>query len=55
MYRARGHRPGEAPAAERLCERLITLPLFPSMTEDDQDDVVRALARLSAWRPAVVA
>jgi perosamine synthetase len=55
MYRARGHRAGEAPSAERLCERLITLPLFPSMTEDDQDDVVRALARLSAWRPAVVA
>jgi perosamine synthetase len=55
MYRERGHRPGEAPIAERVCERLVTLPLFTSMTEADQDDVVHALTRVAAWRPAVVA
>src|SRR6202022_4005803 len=52
IYRARGHRPGEAPVAEAMCARLVTLPLFTSMTDDDQVDVARALTRLAAWRPA---
>jgi perosamine synthetase len=51
LYRNLGHRPGECPRAEELCDRLVTLPLFPSMTESDQDDVVRALQRLHAWAP----
>ncbi len=45
LYRARGGRPGMAPRAEDLCSRLVTLPLFPAMSEADQDDVVAALAR----------
>jgi perosamine synthetase len=49
LYRARGGHPGTAPRAEALCERLVTLPLFPAMTEADQDDVVAALARIQAW------
>jgi perosamine synthetase len=31
------------PAAEHLARRLITLPLFPDLTEDDQDWVVNAV------------
>jgi len=49
LYRARGGVPGTAPRAEEMCERLVTIPLFPSMTASDQDDVVVALRRIQAW------
>jgi perosamine synthetase len=52
LYRERGGMPGTAPRAERLCERLVTLPLYPSMTASDQDDVVIALQRIHAWAAA---
>jgi dTDP-4-amino-4,6-dideoxygalactose transaminase len=52
LYRERGGVPGTAPRAERLCERLVTLPLYPSMTASDQDDVVIALQRVHAWAAA---
>lgn len=52
LYRERGGVPGTAPRAERLCERLVTLPLFPAMTASDQDDVVLALRRIHAWAAA---
>jgi dTDP-4-amino-4,6-dideoxygalactose transaminase len=41
-----GYGPGLCPAAESVADRLVTLPLFPTMTEDDQDDVLRALDRV---------
>jgi dTDP-4-amino-4,6-dideoxygalactose transaminase len=49
LYRTRGCRPGLAPRAERLGERLVTLPLFAAMTDADQDDVVIALTRIQEW------
>jgi perosamine synthetase len=52
LYRGRGGAPAMAPRAERLCERLVTLPLFPAMTASDQDDVVIALQRIHAWAAA---
>ncbi len=52
LYRERGGVPGTAPHAERLCGRLVTLPLFPAMTASDQDDVVLALRRIHAWAAA---
>jgi perosamine synthetase len=52
LYLARGGAPAMAPRAERLCERLVTLPLFPAMTTSDQDDVVIALQRIHAWAAA---
>jgi dTDP-4-amino-4,6-dideoxygalactose transaminase len=42
-YRARGHRPDETPHALAAYEHMLTLPLFPGMTDDDQDRVVAAL------------
>jgi dTDP-4-amino-4,6-dideoxygalactose transaminase len=38
-----GYRPGDCPVAERLYERIISLPLFPRMTEDDVRDVIHAV------------
>lgn len=47
FYRTRfGSGPGLCPVAESLERRLVTLPLFPTMTDADQDDVVRALAKV---------
>jgi len=52
LYLGRGGAPAMAPRAERLCERLVSLPLFPAMTASDQDDVVIALRRIHAWAAA---
>jgi dTDP-4-amino-4,6-dideoxygalactose transaminase len=38
-----GYRRGDFPVAEREFERLISLPLFPAMTEADVERVVRAV------------
>jgi dTDP-4-amino-4,6-dideoxygalactose transaminase len=44
FYRKRfSYSAGLCPAAETVETRLVTLPLFPTMTESDQDDVLRAL------------
>jgi perosamine synthetase len=52
LYRERGGVPGTAPRAEQLCDRLVTLPLYPAMTVSDQDDVVLALQRIHVWAAA---
>ena len=52
LYRERGGNPGMAPRAERMCERLATLPLYPTMSASDQDDVIVALQRMQAWAAA---
>ena len=39
---------GQCPVAEAAYERLITLPLFHGMVEQDVDDVVTALQKVSA-------
>jgi len=44
VWRERGHREGQFPVAERLARRVLSLPLFPGMTEAEQDRVVAALA-----------
>jgi perosamine synthetase len=54
LYRDRGFLPGTAPRAELLCERLVTLPLYPAMTASDQDDVALALQRIHEWAARAV-
>ncbi|MEI6002635.1 UDP-4-amino-4,6-dideoxy-N-acetyl-beta-L-altrosamine transaminase [Paraburkholderia bengalensis] len=39
-YRARGFEPGYCPNAEHYYDRALSLPLFPSMSDDDFDKVV---------------
>src|SRR5438552_1365891 len=39
---------GLCPSAETVEARLVTLPLFPAMTEGDQDDVLHALDKVFA-------
>src|SRR5205814_9163484 len=48
-YRRRfGYEGGLCPLAEGVEKRLVTLPLFPTMTDADQDDVLRALDKVFA-------
>jgi UDP-4-amino-4,6-dideoxy-N-acetyl-beta-L-altrosamine transaminase len=44
-YRELGFAPGDFPKAEAYYAGAITLPLFPRMTDADQDRVVEALAK----------
>jgi dTDP-4-amino-4,6-dideoxygalactose transaminase len=41
-----GFAPGACPHAESIGDRIVSLPLFPAMTERDQDRVVGTMARL---------
>jgi perosamine synthetase len=44
-YRERlGTAPGLCPVAEAAYERILSLPLFPAMADEDVDRVVDALA-----------
>ncbi|NUP90918.1 MAG: DegT/DnrJ/EryC1/StrS family aminotransferase [Candidatus Sumerlaeia bacterium] len=43
-YRGLGLRPGAFPVAERLQSRIISLPIFPEITEAQQAEVVEAVA-----------
>ena len=38
-----GYSPGDCPTAERIYKRVISLPLFPRMSDDDVLDVVHAV------------
>ena len=40
LYRQRGFTDGMFPVAERIGKQIVTLPLFPSMTENDVERVV---------------
>ncbi|EKN67672.1 UDP-4-amino-4,6-dideoxy-N-acetyl-beta-L-altrosamine transaminase [Schinkia azotoformans] len=42
-YMKCGYQRGVCPNAEKLYEEIITLPLFPAMTEDDVNDVISAV------------
>jgi perosamine synthetase len=44
-----GSGPGQCPAAEASFERLITLPLFPGMSDDDVSDVIAAVEKVIRW------
>jgi UDP-4-amino-4,6-dideoxy-N-acetyl-beta-L-altrosamine transaminase len=49
-YRERlGTGPGLAPVAEAAFERLISLPLFPGMSDGDVADVIAAVGKVLRW------
>jgi len=49
FYEARGYRRGACPRAEWAFERLLTLPLFPAMSDGDVEDVVLALRKVLGY------
>jgi dTDP-4-amino-4,6-dideoxygalactose transaminase len=38
-----GFRPGDLPVASTASRRILTLPLYPKMTDDDVQDVIDAV------------
>jgi dTDP-4-amino-4,6-dideoxygalactose transaminase len=44
LYRGMGWREGQLPHAERVGQSILTLPLFPAMTDDDVQRVCQSLA-----------
>lgn len=42
-YRALGFKPGHCPQAERYSEEALSLPLYPALTDTEQDRVAEAL------------
>lgn len=47
-YQRRGCRKGDWPVAEGAYERMLSLPMFPTMTDGDVDDVVAAVRKVVA-------
>jgi perosamine synthetase len=47
-YRNRGYGPGFAPVAEAVSQQILTLPMFPAMTQNDVARVAGALTRATA-------
>lgn len=45
-YQQLGYRRGECPVAEQAYERLITIPLFPAMSNEDVQDVITAVEKV---------
>ncbi len=48
-YQRLGYRKGLCPVAERTFERILTLPIFPGMTDRDVEDVIVAVRKVLAY------
>ena len=44
-YRSLGYGPGDFPVSEKAAERILSLPMFPSLSEADQTRVVNAVVQ----------
>ncbi|MFT8320856.1 MAG: UDP-4-amino-4,6-dideoxy-N-acetyl-beta-L-altrosamine transaminase [Bacillus sp. (in: firmicutes)] len=49
FYQSLGYRKGLCPQAENLYEAMITLPLFPAMTEEDVEDCIKAVQKVLSF------
>ena len=45
-YKKLGYKKGECPVAEDIYNRMITIPLFPSMSDKDVKDVIEAVKKV---------
>jgi perosamine synthetase len=51
FYQRLGHQKGSWPRAEDAYERMISLPIFPAMSDSDVEDVIEAVRKvISAYR-----
>lgn len=50
-YAHLGYKLGDFPAYERTCKRIVSLPMFPEMTDDQIDAVITAVRRALGARP----
>lgn len=43
VYKNLGYQPGQLPVAELTCHQVLSLPMFPELTQEQQDQVIYAL------------
>ena len=43
VYESLGYQPGQLPVSEKTCHEVISLPMFPELTQEQQDKVIYAL------------
>ncbi|MDY6901067.1 MAG: DegT/DnrJ/EryC1/StrS family aminotransferase [Cyanobacteriota bacterium] len=43
VYQSLGYHPGQLPVAEQACEEVLSLPMFPELTEEQQNTVVYSI------------
>ena len=48
-YKNLGYKKGLCPNAERLYERIMSIPLYPGMSEEDVDDAVKAVKKVLTY------
>ena len=48
-YQQLGYKMGSCPNAERLYERIISIPLFYGLTDEEQDRVVEAVKKVVGY------
>ena len=53
-YTELGYAPGSLPITERLCSEVLSLPIFPELSGEQQNQVIQVLRQLAAI-PAVLA
>ena len=49
LYQKLGYIKGDYPVAENAYERMITLPLYPAMSDNDIDDVIESVKKVIAY------
>ncbi|MEY4751136.1 MAG: hypothetical protein RIQ60_3350 [Pseudomonadota bacterium] len=50
-YRRMGFKPGDFPEAERYYNEAISIPMYPTLTEAEQDEVIAAIKRAMGLQP----
>lgn len=48
FYESLGYRKGLCPQAEHLYERIMSIPLYPMMSDEDVEDVIKAVRKVTA-------
>ena len=49
FYQRMGYTRGACPIAEKIYEGIMSIPLYPLMTDDDVDDVIMAVRKVAGW------
>ncbi len=49
VYHKMGHKKGECPVAEEVYSGIMSIPLYPKLTDSDVEDVIRAVTKLVNW------
>lgn len=46
VYQSLGYQPGQLPVAEQTCNEVLSLPMFPELSQEQQDQVIYALKKV---------